>query len=141
MINLQIDIQMFSEFIPEVFLTLFILLPSKISPLFTQVQPRKVGKLLIWAPLHKTFCQTFFAIKNSGKISMQIAMEIFFLPEFPDFCRKNIRQKVLCNGTLGCPQGTPRSCSLFRCRSHDLNSSKMSCNSNLSLNICFVAFL
>ena len=48
MINLQIDIQMFSEFIPEVFLTLFILLPPKISPLSTQVQPGKVRKLLIW---------------------------------------------------------------------------------------------
>ena len=47
MINLQIDIQMFSEFIPEVFLTLFILLPPKISPLSTQVQPGKVRKLLI----------------------------------------------------------------------------------------------
>ena len=31
---------------------------------------------------------------------MQIAMEFFFLPEFPDFCRKNLRQKVLCNGAL-----------------------------------------
>ena len=48
MINLQIDIQMFSEFIPEVFLTLFILLPPKISPLSTQVQSGKVWKLLIW---------------------------------------------------------------------------------------------
>ena len=47
MINLQIDIQMFSEFIPEVFLTLLILLPPKISPLSTQVQPGKVWKLLI----------------------------------------------------------------------------------------------
>ena len=69
MINLQIDIQMFSEFIPEVFLTLFILLPPKISPLSTQVQPSKVRKLLI----------------------------------------------------PGCPQGTPRSGSLFRCRSKDFN--------------------
>ena len=25
---------------------------------------------------------------------MQIAMEFFFLPEFPDFCRKKLRQKV-----------------------------------------------
>ena len=47
MINLQIDIQMFSESIPEVFLTLLILLPTKISPLPTQVQPGKVWKLLI----------------------------------------------------------------------------------------------
>ena len=29
---------------------------------------------------------------------MQIAMEFFFGPEFPDFCRKKLRQKVLCNG-------------------------------------------
>ena len=29
---------------------------------------------------------------------MQIAMDFFFLPEFPDFCRKKLRQKVLCNG-------------------------------------------
>ena len=29
---------------------------------------------------------------------MQIAMETFFLPEFLDFCRKKLRQKVLCNG-------------------------------------------
>ena len=29
---------------------------------------------------------------------MQFAMEIIFLPEFPDFCRKKLRQKVLCNG-------------------------------------------
>ena len=47
MINPQIDIQMFSEFIPEVLLTLFILLPTKISPLATQVQPHKVWKLFI----------------------------------------------------------------------------------------------
>ena len=33
---------------------------------------------------------------------MQIAMEIFFLPEFPDFCRKKLRQKVLCNGAQVC---------------------------------------
>ena len=31
---------------------------------------------------------------------MQIAMETFFLPEFPDFCRKKLWQKVLCNGAL-----------------------------------------
>ena len=31
---------------------------------------------------------------------MQIAMNFFFLPEFPDFCRKKLRQKVLCNGAL-----------------------------------------
>ena len=31
---------------------------------------------------------------------MQIAMENFFLPEFLDFCRKKLRQKVLCNGAL-----------------------------------------
>ena len=29
---------------------------------------------------------------------MQIAMEFFFLPEFPDVYRKKLRQKVLCNG-------------------------------------------
>ena len=29
---------------------------------------------------------------------MQIAMETFFLPEFLDFCRKKLRQNVLCNG-------------------------------------------
>ena len=59
----------------------------------SETQPR--------APLHKTFCQTFFCHKkNSGKISMQIAMDNFFWPEFPDFCRKKLRQKVLCNGAL-----------------------------------------
>ena len=37
---------------------------------------------------------------------MQIAMEIIFLPEFPDFCRKKLRQKVLCNGAhAGITQG------------------------------------
>ena len=31
---------------------------------------------------------------------MQIAMEKKILPEFPDFCRKKLWQKVLCNGAL-----------------------------------------
>ena len=34
---------------------------------------------------------------------MQIAMETFFLPEFPDFCRKKLWQKVLCNGAQMSP--------------------------------------
>ena len=56
--------------------------------------------VMIWPPLHKTFSQTFFCHKKLWQISMQIAMEFFFLPEFLDFCCKKLRQKVLCNGAL-----------------------------------------
>ena len=47
MINPQIDIQMLCESIPEIFLTIFILVPHKISPLSTQVQPHEVRQLLV----------------------------------------------------------------------------------------------
>ena len=68
------------------------LVPSRMSQSddrknYFQLVPDRVF-MTTWAPLHKTFCQTFFffAIEKLWQIFMQIAMgEQKKLPEFPEF--------------------------------------------------------
>ena len=48
----------------------------------------------------KLFARLFFCHKKTLADLYANCNGIFFLPEFPDFCRKKLRQKVLCNWAL-----------------------------------------